>query len=87
MGLAYARIYAGVVISGSKGVSSTSPGEALRTLKKLKDDGLIEWHYRVPTEAILCSEALAIDKQFRAAAPRAKLEDSVTWKSKVLLRS
>ena len=71
--LAYSRIYAGVVISGSKGDSRISPAEALRTLKKLKDDGLVEWHYRVPTEAVLCSEVLAMDKQFRAAAPKEKL--------------
>lgn len=65
--LAYARIYAGGVIAGSKDFKNTSPGEALLSLKELQDSGLVGWHYRVPTEGVLAAEALALDGEYQKA--------------------
>ncbi len=72
--LAYARIYAGVVISGAKVNRQTMPQGALKVLKNLKDQGLVGWHYRVPTEAVLASELLALDKQYQSARPVSRLK-------------
>lgn len=63
--LAYARIYAGGVIVGSKDFKNTSPSEALRRLKELQDAGLVGWHYRVPSEGVLAAEALALDGEYQ----------------------
>ncbi|MEW6348900.1 MAG: hypothetical protein AB1646_07535 [Thermodesulfobacteriota bacterium] len=71
--LSYSRVYAGVILTGSRGNPHMGPLEALRVLKKLKDDGLVEWHYRVPTEALLVAEALALDRHFQGAQPQEKL--------------
>ncbi|MBI5251727.1 MAG: hypothetical protein HY912_19720 [Desulfomonile tiedjei] len=67
--LAYARLYAGGVLSGAKTYENTIPLDALAALKKMKDDGIVGWHYKVPTEAILVAEALALDKEYRRASP------------------
>lgn len=67
--LAYARIYAGAIISGAKTYSKTSPIEGLATLKHLKDQGLVGRHYAVPTEAILAAEALAVDADYVKGSP------------------
>lgn len=72
--LAYARLYAGVMISGAKTGRNSSPHEALEILKALKDKGLVGWHYRVPTEAILAAELLALDKDYRSAPPVKRLK-------------
>jgi hypothetical protein len=62
--LAYARLYAGAIISGAKTYGKTSPIEGLAVLKHLKDQGLVGRHYAVPTEAILTAEALAVDAEY-----------------------
>ncbi|AFM27252.1 hypothetical protein Desti_4628 [Desulfomonile tiedjei DSM 6799] len=67
--LAYARLYAGGLISGGKTYQPVTPLEGLTALKQLKDNGLVGWHYKVPTEAILVAEALAMDKGFQQASP------------------
>jgi hypothetical protein len=71
--LAYARLYAGAILSGAKSGEPPPPLEALTLLKKLKDHGLVNWHYRVPTEAILVAEALALDREFQKATPYDRL--------------
>lgn len=71
--LAYARLYAGAVISGATDYSMPQPLESLAALKKLKDRGLVGWHYRVPTEAILVAEALALDSKFQKTGPYERL--------------
>lgn len=71
--LAYARVYAGVVISGARANDQTMPRQALKVLKNLKDQGLVGWHYRVPTEAILASELLALDKTYQSDRPIGRL--------------
>lgn len=67
--LAYARLYAGGILTGAKTFENITPLDALNTLKKMKDDGLVGWHYKVPTEAILVAEMLAMDKKYRDASP------------------
>lgn len=67
--LSYARLYAGAIISGAKGFQSRTPMEALALLKKLADEGLVGWHYRVPAEATIVSEMLATDKDYQKATP------------------
>jgi hypothetical protein len=71
--LAYARLYAGAILTGSKGYETTSPLEALNILKKLEDGKLVGWHYRVPIETILVAEALAMDKDYQQASPLDRL--------------
>lgn len=71
--LVYARLYAGAILSGSKGFDTTSPLEALNILKKLEDGKLVGWHYRVPVETILVAEALAMDKAYQEASPLDRL--------------
>jgi len=71
--LAYARLYAGAIISGATAYKMPRPSESLITLKKLKDRGLVGWHYRVPTEAVLVAETLALDSKFQKAGPRGRL--------------
>lgn len=71
--LAYARLYGGAILSGSKGYETTSPFEALSILKKLEDGKLVGWHYRVPIETILVAEALAMDKDYQQASPLERL--------------
>ena len=67
--LSYARLYAGAVISGSKGFQKRSPADALAVLKKLSDERLVGWHYRVPAEAVIVAEMLALDKDYQKATP------------------
>jgi hypothetical protein len=71
--LAYARLYAGAIISGAKTYGKTSPIESLATLKHLKDQGLVGRHYAVPTEAILAAEALAVDAEYAKGTPLDRL--------------
>jgi hypothetical protein len=67
--LSYARLYAGDIISGAKSFQYRTPAEALALLKKLADEGLVGWHYRVPAEATLVAEMLAADKDYQKATP------------------
>lgn len=71
--LAYARLYAGAILTGSKGYETTSPLDALNILKKLEDGKLVGWHYRVPIETILVAEALAMDNDYQQASPLDRL--------------
>lgn len=73
VGLAYARLYAGTIISGSKGFTSKTPLQALTALKRLEKERLIGRHYRVPTEAIIVAEALALDQRYQKATPLDRL--------------
>jgi hypothetical protein len=70
--LAYARLYAGAIIAGAN-YSKTSPTEALDVLRVLENQGLIGLHYRTPTEAILATEALAMDSDYLNASPYERL--------------
>lgn len=67
--LSYARLYAGAIISGANSFQSRTPMEALALLKKLADEGLVGWHYRVPAEATIVAEVLALDKDYQQATP------------------
>ncbi|MEW6111542.1 MAG: hypothetical protein AB1664_05375 [Thermodesulfobacteriota bacterium] len=71
--LAYARIYAGGVISGAQEYQKRGPLEALTSLKTLIDKGLVSWHYRVPTEAVLSAEALALDPDYQTGSSEQRL--------------
>ena len=71
--LAYARIYAGVVILGARDGLQGRPMDCLRNLEKLTANKLIGWHYRVPTEAVLAAEALAMDAEYRNGSPLQRL--------------
>lgn len=71
--LAYARLYAGAIITGAKEYAKTTPMEELKILKRLREQNLVGWHYRVPTEAILVAEALAMDPEYGKAPPYDRL--------------
>ncbi|MFC1835814.1 hypothetical protein ACFL2Q_14005, partial [Thermodesulfobacteriota bacterium] len=71
--LAYARIYAGGIIVGINGYKNRPPVEALQSLRDLKRSGLIGWHYRVPTEALMAAEALALNHKYQKGGPRQRL--------------
>ncbi len=71
--LAYARIYAGGIITGITDYNNLRPADSLRILKQLKNRGLIGWHYKAPTEQLLSAEVLAMDASFRKASPKDRL--------------
>ncbi|MBM4328712.1 MAG: hypothetical protein FJ118_16285 [Deltaproteobacteria bacterium] len=83
--LAYARIYAGGVISGAQAYEKRGPLEALKSLKLLIDQGLVSWHYRVPTEAVLSAEALALDQEYQAGSSEERLVKVRELESKGLI--
>jgi hypothetical protein len=83
--LSYSRLYAGGIVTGSKGYEVTKPFESLVILKNLKDKGLIGWHYSVPTEAVLATEALAMDKDYAKASPYDQLAKLGDWERKGLI--
>ena len=71
--LAYARLYAGAILTGARDYKTVSPVEALDALKNLEDQGLVGLHYRTPTEALLAAEALAMDSKYMNGAPYDRL--------------
>ncbi len=71
--LAYARLYAGAIVTGAKSYKTISPVEALNSLKDLEDQGLVGLHYRTPTEALLAAEALAMDSNYMNGLPYDRL--------------
>ncbi len=85
--LAYARLYAGAIISGATAYRIPQPSESLIALKKLKERGLVGWHYRVPTEAVLVAETLALDSKFQKAGPYERLVILKGLKSQGLITS
>jgi hypothetical protein len=72
--LAYARIYAGAIITGAKSQRCPPPLEMLKGLKQLRDQELIGWHYLVPAEAVLVAEALSMDPDYRKGSAHDRLQ-------------
>lgn len=71
--LAYARLYAGAIVTGAKSYKTISPIEALDALKDLEDQGLVGLHFKTPTEALLAAEALAMDSDYMNGLPYDRL--------------
>jgi hypothetical protein len=71
--LAYARLYAGGLITGAKAFDAVSPLDELRLLKGLKEQGLVGWQYRVSAEAIIALETACLDPEYRKGSPYDRL--------------
>jgi hypothetical protein len=71
--LAYARLYAGAILTGAKSYRTISPIAALDVLKDLEEQGLVGLHYKTPTEALLAAEALAMDSNYMNGLPYDRL--------------
>jgi hypothetical protein len=71
--LAYARLYAGGLISGAKAFDTISPLDELKALKGLKERRLVGWQYRVSAESILAVESVFLDPEYKKGSPYDRL--------------
>ena len=70
----HAQVLSDMVVSETGKMWEHCPRDFLRKqVQKLKDRGLVGWHYRVPTEAVLVAETLALDSKFQKSAPYERL--------------